>query len=112
MACLLYEAVKRGILPDYTSRLLAAFPIVEPEQADPSNTQTPTSELIEPLSERELEVLQLIAEGLSNQEIATRLFLSLHTIKTHTRNIYSKLNAHNRTEAVARARAVGILAST
>jgi len=68
--------------------------------------------LIEPLSERELEVLQLIAEGLSNQEIATRLFLSLHTVKTHTRNIYSKLNAHNRTEAVARARTVGILAST
>ncbi|MFC1975770.1 LuxR C-terminal-related transcriptional regulator [Chloroflexota bacterium] len=112
MARLLYEAVKRGILPDYTSRLLAAFPIVEPEQADRSNTQIPTSELVEPLSERELEVLQLIAKGLSNQEIATKLFLSLHTVKTHTRNIYSKLNAHNRTEAVARARSVGILAST
>jgi len=112
MARLLYEALSRGIASDYVRRLLAAFPVAEPEQADPSKIQIPTSELVEPLSERELEVLQLIAEGLSNQEIATRLFLSLHTIKTHTRNIYSKLNAHNRTEAVARARTVGILAST
>jgi LuxR family maltose regulon positive regulatory protein len=67
--------------------------------------------LIEPLSERELEVLQLIAEGLTNPEIASRFFLSLHTIKVHTRNIYGKLGVHNRTQAVARARALGILPS-
>jgi LuxR family maltose regulon positive regulatory protein len=68
--------------------------------------------LIEPLSEREIEVLGLIAEGLTNQEVASRLFLSLHTIKAHTRNIYGKLGVHNRTEAVARGRALGVLPST
>jgi LuxR family maltose regulon positive regulatory protein len=87
MARLLYEALSRGIAPDYVRRLLAAFPIVEPEQADPSKSQGPESEMVEPLSERELEVLQLIAAGLTNQEIASRLFLSLNTVKAHTRNI-------------------------
>ena len=61
------------------------------------------------LSEREREVLQLIAEGLSNQELAARLFLSPHTIKVHTRNIYGKLGVSSRTQAVARARTLGIL---
>ncbi|MEJ2559207.1 MAG: response regulator transcription factor, partial [Anaerolineae bacterium] len=65
-----------------------------------------------PLSERELEVLQLIAEGLTNPEIASRLFLSLHTVKAHARNIYGKLGVHNRTGAVTRARALGVLPST
>jgi LuxR family maltose regulon positive regulatory protein len=68
--------------------------------------------LIEPLSERELEVLQLIAEGLSNPEIASRLYLSLNTVKVHSRNIYGKLGVHNRTQAVAKARALGVLPST
>ena len=66
MASLLYEALSRRISPDYVRRLLAAFPIAEPEQADPSQTLATKSELIEPLSERELEVLQLIAQGLTN----------------------------------------------
>jgi len=108
MSHLLYEAATRGIAPDYVRRLLAAFPAAEPGQADLSKTQAPQSELVEPLSERELEVLQLIAEGLTNQEIAARLFLSLHTVKVHNRNIYGKLGAHNRTQAVAKARALGI----
>jgi len=108
MAGLLYKALKRGIAPDYVRRLLAAFAIVEPEKT-PSSSKIPQSELIEPLSEREIQVLQLIAEGLTNQEIASRLFLSQHTIKAHTRNIYGKLDVHSRTEAVARGRALGIL---
>jgi LuxR family maltose regulon positive regulatory protein len=111
MAHLLYDAVKREISPDYTGRLLAAFSTVEPEQTDPSKTQALKHELVEPLSERELEVLQLIADGLTNQEIASRLFLSLNTVKVHTRNIYGKLGVNNRTSAVARARALGILPS-
>ncbi|MEJ2560135.1 MAG: LuxR C-terminal-related transcriptional regulator, partial [Anaerolineae bacterium] len=111
MAHLLYEAVTRGIAPGYARRLLAAFPMPEPEQDGSPNTQAPGSGLIEPLSERELEVLHLIAEGLTNPEIASRFFLSLHTIKVHTRNIYGKLGVHNRTQAVARARALGILPS-
>jgi LuxR family maltose regulon positive regulatory protein len=109
MARLLYEAATRGIAPDYARRLLAAFPAAEAEQTGPSKTQAPKPELVEPLSERELEVLQLIAEGLTNQEIASRLFLALNTVKAHSRNIYGKLGVHSRTQAIARARALGIL---
>ena len=109
MARLLYQALSREISPDYVRRLLGAFPIAEPEQTAPSKTQTPQSEWVEPLSEREIEILQLIAEGLTNQEIATKLYLSLNTVKVHTRNIYSKLSVHHRTAAVAKARACGIL---
>ena len=112
MARLLYEALSRGIAPDYVRRLLAAFPIDKPEQVDPSKSQAPESELVEPLSERELEVLQLIAEGLMNREIADRLYLSLNTVKVHTRTIYGKLGVHNRTQAVAKARALGALPYT
>jgi LuxR family maltose regulon positive regulatory protein len=112
MARLLYEALTREIAPDYVRRLLATFPATEPEQVAPSKTQAPESKLVEPLSAREIEVLQLIAEGLTNQEIADRLYLSMHTVKAHARNIYGKLGAHHRTEAVARARAWGILPST
>ena len=65
--------------------------------------------LVEPLSERELEVLQLVAQGLSNREIAERLYLALPTVKGHNRNIYSKLQVNRRTEAVARARELGLL---
>jgi len=68
--------------------------------------------LIEPLSERELEVLQYIAEGLTNREIADRLYISLNTVKVHARNIYGKVNVNNRTQAVARARELGILSQS
>jgi len=109
MARLLYEALSRGIEPDYVRRLLAAFPEPEPEPTDPSISRAQESDLIEPLSERELEVLQLIAQGLTNPEIASRLFLSLNTVKAHTRNIYGKLDVHSRTQAIARSQALGIL---
>ena len=106
------EALPRRIAPDYVLGLLAAFPIAEPEQADSSRSQAPDAEWVEPLSERELEVLQLIAEGLTNREIASRLFLSLNTVKAHTRNIYGKLAVHSRRQAVDRARTLGILPVT
>ena len=111
MARLLYIALSRGIGSDYVRRLLAAFPVKEHKQTEPVKSQAPAPDLIEPLSKREIEVLQLIAEGLSNPEIAARLYLSLNTVKVHSRNIYGKLGVHNRMQAAARARALGILPS-
>ena len=74
-----------------------------------SATRNPGSELIEPLSQRELDILRLVAQGLSNQEIGKRLFLALSTVKGHNRVIFDKLQVKNRTEAVARARERGLL---
>lgn len=62
------------------------------------------------ITQREYEVLQLIARGLSNQEIAAQIFVSLNTVKTHTSNLFSKLDAQRRTQAVERARALGLIA--
>jgi LuxR family maltose regulon positive regulatory protein len=106
MAQLLYEAANRGIQRKYVGRILAAFP--------PSRqTQTGTSEeLIEPLSQRELDVLQLLAQGSSNKEVARQLFISVPTVKWHTSNIYGKLGVRNRTQAVAKARALGLLSAS
>jgi len=112
VARLLYESLSRGIALDYVQRLLAAFSDDEPEQSVPSKHQNQESEWVEPLSEREIEVLQLIAEGLTNQEIATRLYLSLHTVKVHAHNIYGKLGVKNRTQAVAKGKVLGILSPT
>jgi two-component system, NarL family, response regulator LiaR len=61
------------------------------------------------ISKREYEVLELIAQGLSNQEIADKLFVSLHTIKTHSSNIFMKLDARRRTQAIHRAKELGLL---
>ena len=105
MARLLAVAVARGIAVDYGRRLLEAFP----GRGAGDGTLT-TQPLLEPLSERELEVLQLIAEGLSNREIAARLVISLSTVKGHTANIYGKLGVHRRTLAVAKARELELLA--
>jgi len=109
MARLLYKALENGISPEYVQRLLAAFPVAESGEDTSTKGPVDQSGLIDPLSEREIEVLQMIANGLTNQEISDRLFLSVHTVKTHTRNIYGKLGAHHRTEAVVKAKAFGIL---
>jgi LuxR family maltose regulon positive regulatory protein len=75
----------------------------------PSKTQDQKSKMVEPLSQRELEVLQLIAQGLSNREISERLFLALSSVKGHNLKIFGKLQVQRRTEAVARARELGLL---
>ena len=99
-------------MPDYVSKLLAAF------EADRRSTPgkiknepdpVPAQPLIEPLSQRELEVLRLIAQGLSNHAISQRLFLALSTVKGHNRILFDKLQVQSRTEAVARARELGLL---
>jgi LuxR family maltose regulon positive regulatory protein len=106
MAKLIYEASKEGFSTEYCGRLLHAFPDQVPEDIGLNSLK---SEIIEPLTPREREVLSLIEEGLSNKEIAEHLFLSVGTVKVHTRNIYGKLCVSNRTHAAAKARSIGIL---
>jgi ATP/maltotriose-dependent transcriptional regulator MalT len=108
MAQLLAEAAAQGMMPGYTDKLLAAFEAETQKTKDKSSLSSAPS-LIEPLSQRELEILQLIAQGLSNDEIGKRLFLALDTVKGHNRRIFDKLQVQRRTEAVARARELGLL---
>ena len=111
MAHLLSAAAALGILPHYVRRLLAAFEVEgQQDEGEAYLFAVPSSQpLVEPLSQRELEVLQLVAEGLSNREISERLYLALNTVKGHNRNIFSKLNVKRRTEAIVRARELGLL---
>ena len=111
MAQLLSEAAAQGLMPDYVDKLLAVFEAEEQKSADGSYLPPapPAQSLTEPLSQRELEVLQLIAQGLSNREISERLFLALDTVKGHNRRIFGKLLVQRRTEAVAKARSLDIL---
>jgi LuxR family maltose regulon positive regulatory protein len=107
---LLIEKQLRGQdhkLLGYVDKLLAAF--AQPAAMPQSKIQNPKSKMREPLSQRESEVLQLIAQGLSNHEIGERLFLALDTVKGHNRNIFSKLQVQRRTEAIACARELGLL---
>jgi LuxR family maltose regulon positive regulatory protein len=106
MAHLLSQAEASGRMPDYIEKLLAVLKSEEQQSASHRSSAQP---LIEPLSERELEVLGLIAQGRSNQEISERLFLALDTVKGHNRKIFNKLQVERRTEAVARARELGLL---
>ena len=93
----------------YLQTLLAACGQPTASLALAAQQNSASAELIEPLSEREIEVLTYIAQGLSNREIAQELVLSLPTIKWHTSNIYGKLGVGNRTTAVARARELNLL---
>jgi ATP/maltotriose-dependent transcriptional regulator MalT len=108
VAHLLSDAAARGMMPDYTGKLLAVFEAEEQKGKDKSYLP-PAQSLIEPLSPRELEVLRLIAQGLSNREISVQLFLAENTVKGHNRKIFGKLQVQRRTEAIARARQLGLL---
>jgi LuxR family maltose regulon positive regulatory protein len=122
MSQLLYQTVARGIVSgqtaEFAGQILAEFEVpgaksevaaapISSANLEPGTTEPQT--LIEPLSERELEVLALIAQGLTNREIAQKLYVSLSTVKAHTYNMYGKLDVHSRTQAVARARTLGLL---
>lgn len=101
MARLLQEARSRAVMSDYVENLLAAFG---------GDLSLPTQETLpEPLTTREQEVLELLAAGLTNPEIADKLVISPETVKKHTGNIYAKLGVTNRTEAAARARELDLL---
>jgi LuxR family maltose regulon positive regulatory protein len=98
-----------GGLRNYAVLLHSQFDAEPPVPSAPQQKNFPTGNLIEPLSQRELEVLQLMALGRTNKDIAQQLVVAPGTIKAHTASIYRKLDAANRTEAVARARQLGIL---
>ena len=100
---LLYKAVENGIKPGFARRLLVAFP------SGAIAMGKPKAKLNESLSKREFEVLRLLAEGFTNRQIAQELVISLDTVKTHTSNIYGKVGVNNRTQAVIKAKAMGLI---
>ncbi len=114
MAELLRRAVARGIAADYVGELLAAFCS---EAEYPKATATPpysscvlpASSVVEPLTERELEVLRLLTSHLSSTEIAEELFVAASTVRSHIKSIYSKLNVHSRSDAVQQAKDLRLL---
>ena len=107
MSQLLFEAAARGMMPDYTDKLLAS--IKAEQKSEDKSTPIIAKALIGSLSQRELEILKLIALGLSNRAIGERLFLAVDTVKGHNRRIFDKLQVQNRTEAVARAHELGLM---
>jgi LuxR family maltose regulon positive regulatory protein len=117
---LLKQLVRQNVALDYIGQILAAFRdderAVVPEAADrptasprqPRRPSPPSQPLVEPLTNRELDVLELLAQRLSNKEIAEKLFISGETIKSHLQNIFQKLEVSKRREAVEKAKKVGI----
>lgn len=115
MVDLLREAMRRNIETDYARQILAAFEMrglagVRQTQQSSAEAQ-PSVEiaLVEPFSERELQVLRLLNSTLSQREIADQLYLSINTVRTHCKHIYAKLDVHSRIEAIDRAEALGLL---
>jgi len=117
---LLHHAALHGIAPNYANKLLntlqgtAPQPLLRTEQANGEGSSADSSDeqlplVLKPLTEREMEVLQLIAAGSSNYEIAQALILAIGTVKKHINNIYSKLGVYKRTLAVTRAQELGLL---
>jgi LuxR family maltose regulon positive regulatory protein len=102
MASLLRAVLQEGVSVSYTTQLLTA---IGKDSGDTAATQP----LIDPLSERELEILALIADGLKNQEIADKMIISINTVLYHTKNMYNKLGVNKRTQAVLKARELNLL---
>ncbi len=100
---ILRTAVQKGITPEYAGRILTIL------GTNPKVTTTKVPALAEALSDREIQVLRLVTAGLSNREIAERLYITTGTAKTHLHNLCGKLGVRNRTEAAARARELDLL---
>jgi LuxR family maltose regulon positive regulatory protein len=109
VAGLLRQAASLGMTPAYVAKLLAAFSETESAKTAAVPSPPPAQPLIEPLSAREMEVLRLLAAGLSNPEIADELVISVSTVRSHCKSIYGKLNAHSRLDAVQRAQKLGLI---
>jgi len=116
MADLLKQLIKQNVAVGYIGQILAVFRDDErgalPDECDPSTAHllsSSTQPLVDPLTKRELEILDLLAQRLRNKEIAAKLFILPQTEKKHLNNIYGKLNVGNRREAVEKAKKIGIL---
>jgi len=122
MVALLHEAVRQGVEASYARQILAAFEAIgragvrlAPERLSPEGTPSAQAALadinhpVEPLSERELEVLRLLRSALPQREIAEELYISINTVRSHVKHIYAKLGVHSRLEAVERAEELGLL---
>ncbi len=103
MADLLDRLIKKNIAVDYIGQILAAFS----PPAHPPSSIAQTSD--DRLTNRELDILEMLAQRLQNKEISEKLFISAHTVNAHLKNIYRKLDVNNRRQAVARAKELGIL---
>jgi LuxR family maltose regulon positive regulatory protein len=116
MADLLRRLLQNGKAVDYIGRILVAFDayesVDERDKPSPQSEQQPwmrNQALDDPLSNRELEILSFLGQGLRNKDIAAGLFISPETVKKHTANIYRKLDAHNRQQAIVKAYGLGLL---
>jgi LuxR family maltose regulon positive regulatory protein len=103
MVELLRRAASQGIEAQFVTQLLSDF------NQNSTGAGDVVQPLIEPLSEREIEILQLLADGLSNLEIADKCIITVGTVKAHTASIYRKLNVNSRMQAVVRARELRLL---
>jgi len=118
MGDLLKRLIKNNVAVEFVGKLLAALEGDESEAVPDVSESKPTVEpsvrpqtLVEPLTNRELDILDLLAQRLQNKEIADKLFISAETVKSHLNNIYQKLNVSNRRDAVEKAKTLGILYS-
>jgi LuxR family maltose regulon positive regulatory protein len=110
MRALLEEAAAQGIAVDYVRKLLAVFEGgTTSEEQRAKAARGAAKGLVEPLSDRELDVLRLLADGRTNQEIAQALCVSVNTVKTHLKNVYGKLGVNNRREAIAKAKKLDLV---
>ena len=107
MIPLLEKLRQNDVFPDYLPQVLAGFGV----EAQPTARVAPWTGPVEPLTRREMEVLQLIQAQMTNQEIADELVISLPTVKRHTSNIYGKLAVNRRRQAVRKATELGLLPS-